>query len=446
MKKIVFVLIALVLSNSAQALPSFTRQTGEACTACHTQAFGPNLNPYGREFKLHGYTRGSNDSQLSRLGGMAMGSVTNLKRDDPNLVGGNIGNANNNVQMDQASVFYGGRIYDKLGAFVQLTYDGIANRFAWDNTDIRVSDENEWFGQEFEYGLSFNNNPTSQDLWNTTPAWGFPYVSSKATNNPGAGPILSALGGQVGGATAYTMIADTVFLEAGAYTSFAKYMQQGFGQWNPSTPNMTANTGAVKLNGGAPYWRIALQKEYKGHYVSIGQFGFDASVTPDVTMPGADRYTDLGVDFNYQYLANPKHIYELKGSYIREAQHLNGSYNAGIPANMNQQLSFLGLNGSYTYDQTYSGMLGFNHIYGTQDANLYASSPTMKPNSEYFTFEVDYVPFGKSIPTGYNSYMNLKLAAQYVAYTRFDGGQKLYDGVRNASDNNTLYFNGWLSF
>lgn len=444
MKKILIFISLFALSQSVFALPSFTRQTGEACITCHTQAFGPNLTPIGREFKLHGYTSGSGDSILSRFGGMAEGSVTNLKRDDPAL-------GNNNVVLDQASVFFGGRIWDKLGAFIQTTYDGVANKFLWDNTDIRLADEDEFFGQEFEYGLSFNNNPTSQDLWNTTPAWGFPYAGSKVSNGPGYAPMIASLGSQVGGATVYSMIADTVFLEAGAYTSFAKYAQQGFGQWNPSS-SATLNSGAVKIDGGAPYWRVALQQDYKGHYVSVGHFGFVANTVPDSTLPGADRYTDLGADVTYQYLANPLHIFELKGSYIREQQHLNASFaqGTGTPANLNQQLAFLGLNGSYTYDQTFSGIFAFNHIYGTSDAGLYAtatSPTTIKPNTEYFTFEVDYIPFGKTAGAGLSSYMNLKFAAQYVAYTRYDGASKNYDGLgRNASDNNTLYFNGWLSF
>ena len=30
--------------------------------------------------------------------------------------------------------------------------------------------------QPFTYGVSINNNPTIEDPWNTTPAFGFPYV------------------------------------------------------------------------------------------------------------------------------------------------------------------------------------------------------------------------------------------------------------------------------
>src|ERR1700720_4830125 len=40
----------------AQALPSFARQTGQPCGTCHTDF--PGLTPYGRRFKLLGYTVG----------------------------------------------------------------------------------------------------------------------------------------------------------------------------------------------------------------------------------------------------------------------------------------------------------------------------------------------------------------------------------------------------
>jgi hypothetical protein len=395
----------------------------------------------GRDFKLKGYTTGGGDeSFLSRIGGMAEGSISNLKRDDPAL-------GNNNLVLDQASVFYGGKIFNQLGAFIQTTYDGVANQFLVDDVDIRSSDEIEIYDQQLIYGVDFNNGPTTQDLWNTTPAWGYPYTSSPVTNNPAASPIIANLNGQVGGASLYSLIADTLYLEAGAYTSFAKYAQKGLGQWDTSAPNYTANSGAVKLNGGSPYWRVALQRDNHGHYFSLGHFGFMATVQADATIPAFDKYRDIGFDFNYQYLVNPLHILELKASYINENQSLLATSNAGGAAQVNQNLSFVGINGSYTYAQTYSLTAGFNHIYGNGDAILYAAAPTNTPNSEYFTFELDYVPFGKTASTGLASYLNLRFAAQYVAYTQFDGGVKNYDGAgRNASDNNTLYFNSWLAF
>ena len=42
--------------SPADALPSFARQTGQPCGTCHTDY--PGLTPYGRLFKLNGYTTG----------------------------------------------------------------------------------------------------------------------------------------------------------------------------------------------------------------------------------------------------------------------------------------------------------------------------------------------------------------------------------------------------
>src|SRR6185312_522544 len=48
-------------ADPAEALPSYARQTGQPCATCHT-AF-PELTPYGRRFKIGGYTAGGGDWQ-----------------------------------------------------------------------------------------------------------------------------------------------------------------------------------------------------------------------------------------------------------------------------------------------------------------------------------------------------------------------------------------------
>src|ERR1700728_5429194 len=47
--------IGLLCLQSAKTwgVPSFARQTGMTCAACHTVY--PELTPFGREFKLNGY-------------------------------------------------------------------------------------------------------------------------------------------------------------------------------------------------------------------------------------------------------------------------------------------------------------------------------------------------------------------------------------------------------
>ena len=47
-------LIISVQSRRAFAIPLYARQTGQPCATCHTAFL--ELNPFGRRFKLGGYT------------------------------------------------------------------------------------------------------------------------------------------------------------------------------------------------------------------------------------------------------------------------------------------------------------------------------------------------------------------------------------------------------
>ena len=47
-------LYTFLLPDIAKAVPSYARQTGMSCTACHYSF--PELNAFGRQFKMNGYT------------------------------------------------------------------------------------------------------------------------------------------------------------------------------------------------------------------------------------------------------------------------------------------------------------------------------------------------------------------------------------------------------
>ena len=128
------------------ALPSFARQTGQPCSTCHT-AF-PQLTPYGRRFKLEGYTAGGTrcgpnapgDAEFQvPISGMAVPGFTHIQKelapeDTPEGF-----NSNNNVFFQETSVFYTGQIYCNFGAFIQGTYERPGASFFLDNTDIRYA-------------------------------------------------------------------------------------------------------------------------------------------------------------------------------------------------------------------------------------------------------------------------------------------------------------------
>jgi len=427
--------IIFLTSSEVEAMPSFARQTGEACSACHTQSFGANLTPFGREFKLGGYTMSGGsgiNEKVPPVSAMIMGSFTNSKMDQTPPVTPTGYNKNNNFTFDQAAIFYAGRVYDKVGAFSQLTYNGFTDRVALDNSDIRFADQLDLWNMPITYGISVNNSPTVQDLWNTTPVWGFPYNRSAFQIYPGTTALLDgALSGQVGGATAYTMINNLLYLEAGGYTSLANNMQMGLG---------VANAGQQQIDGAAPYWRAALQYDWKGHYFSIGHYGMSADVFPGRDPSnGTNRYTDLAVDATYQFMGNPRHIFETKTTYIYEDQKLTASRLAGnVNSTGNTYLTTFKFNTAYTFEQTYGATFAYNRTTGSTDAALYPDYVLTRPNSEYYTAELVYVPFGKS--NSYNYLLNLRTSLQYIAYTKFNGT------TNQASDNNTFMVTGWLAF
>ena len=82
------VILGLWLSlptNQAQAVPSFARQTGLECTACHTMF--PELTPVGRNFKLNGFTATKHGDKPYEwpppVSAMVQLSFTHLNKDRP---------------------------------------------------------------------------------------------------------------------------------------------------------------------------------------------------------------------------------------------------------------------------------------------------------------------------------------------------------------------------
>src|SRR6516225_4598804 len=70
--------VCLVGIRPVQALPSYARQTGQQCAACHNGF--PELTPYGRQFKLNGYTWTGGTSNLPPIAAMAIPTFTNVRK------------------------------------------------------------------------------------------------------------------------------------------------------------------------------------------------------------------------------------------------------------------------------------------------------------------------------------------------------------------------------
>ncbi len=429
----------LLLGQSANALPSYARQTGQQCAACHNGF--PELTPYGRLFKLNGYVFGGGQSSLPPLAVMVIPSFTHTDSDQAGGAATHYGPNDNFATPQSASLFYGGAIYAPLGvgAFIQTTYDHVNRHFTWDNTDLRWA-KSTTLGGETVFGVTLNNNPGVTDLWNSTPAWGYPWLASElAPTQSSATMIEGGFAQQVVGLNTYAMWNRLVYAEFGLYSTMTKAAGSALGVNGPN------NTDAIK--GLAPYWRFALQPQWGPNSFEVGMFGMAATINPGrVTGFGTDHKTDVGFDAQYQYLTD-MHSVSVQASWITENQLLTASQAIGNASNSHNYLRSLHVKTSYQFQQTYGATVGFFRTDGSGDPGLYASSSAnSSPNTTGYVGELDYMPFNHGGPDFW-PWLNMKIGVQYVRYLKFDGAANNFDGAgRNAHNNNTVFVFDWIAF
>ena len=426
---------------SALAVPSYARQTGLACSGCHYTP--PELNPAGRRFKLLGYVdRGDQTKTVTSEGKkthaaldllaslplsvMLDASFTNTKSPVPTT-------QNGSFEFPQdISLFLAGAWTSNVGSFLQVTYNTQDDHFSMDNTDIRYANTTKLSGKELVYGLDLNNNPTLEDLWNSTPAWGLPWVASDNAPTPAAAAIINgSLAQDVAGIGGFAMWDNHLYLDVAIYRS---------GHVGSPQPNPGVDS-SFNIRGVAPYWRVAWQESTGTTQFEIGAYGMHVKTTPFNITGLEDGYTDWAFDTQYDRTLFRKDILSLRGTYIRENSQLAFSCSNDLAAVCGHHLNTFMANAEYHLGNRYSGTFGFFDTGGTIDTTLYAQSPVSgsangDPRSVGYIANVSYWPW-----------QNLQLAAQYTGYTRFNGGSTNYDGAgRNASANNTIYLNARFLF
>jgi hypothetical protein len=416
---------------------------------CHVGSFGPQLTSYGRNFKINAYQNGEPTKDelkkyMQGFSGMVLGGAEHTDQDLRKGVELTDKQAryhtNNNVTVDQISLFYGSPLTSHIGMLGQLTYDNAAEQLSWDNTDIRYANATQLYGKDLVYGISVNNNPSVQDVWQTTPAWQFPYLTSAFLPSPTASTYISGMGMSVAGAGVYGLWDNLIYAEISGYTTLPNSVQRAVG--------ITGSNESDHLNNISPYWRLALQHDFGPHYVEFGTYGIHANRYPgNVRNAGTDSFTDFALDATYQFTSpNGKHSVSAYATAVREHADLSATFAGGGSANSTNNLTDLHANISYYYDNTYGITFGPFSTTGSADSVLYATPVNNKPDTTGWVLQADYTPFGKEDSFGY-PYLNMRYFVQYTAYTKFNGLSSNYDGTgRNASDNNLLFAGIWFAF
>ena len=432
-------MVMLFASRSARAVPAFAQQTGQPCKSCHVGGFGPELTPFGREFKLGGYTLRAHSS--IPLAAMAIASVTHTHKDQdppPEHL-----NRNDNVVLDEAAIFLAGGVGNHFGGFAEATYDGVDRHFSWDNLDVRAVTKTKIFGADSVVGVSVNNNPTIQDAWNTLPGWGFPFTDTNVSPTPDAAPLIDdSLAQNVLGVSAYAWIGHTGYLEVGGYSSPASGTLNTLGA-DPFDPG--------SIRGIAPYGRIAFQTGLGGGTFEVGASALKTALFPgrDRSSGFADHYIDLGLDTSWQkafgsdsFTANFR--YEHERADLRASCALGLIGEDGDPDCGRYDLNELRVTGRYTLHDRLGLTLSAFDISGSRNPNVFEG--TGRPDSNGVMGQVDYTfwPDGKG-PLG--PLVNARVGVQYTLYGRFNGARHNFDGAgANAVDNNALRLFTWIAF
>lgn len=441
--------IVVVLSMSccvlpnAYGLPSFARQTGQKCGACHVGGDWPQLTQWGRFFKLSGYTAGKSivDKEgVFHLPVGVFGQAGMTWAAQPN-------DAQSNLVVDHNGTpqLYGftGEFATKLTNFAGIFYTfEMGHEFpGWKGAtgpaDVRAVHFFHVGGKELLVGVDSNNSPTTQDVWNSVPTWTYPFYTSPQSLDGPASPLIANLEAQTGSIGAYALFDRQFYVEGSFYRAAT-----GFYRWMSAGVDFHAGD-QIYLAGENPYWRAYWTRSHGPHSVMAGTFGMRARVYPDSSNPigPTDVFTDSGFDSQYQYLGKT-HKVTLRGNYVYEDRAWDAGFLLGNAGTARGNIKSVNLSGSYSYDNTWTFQGGYLMTNGNRDSTLYAISDpqgnlvTSSPKTTGYTLEVMRMIT-----------QNIQVSAQYRGFTQFNGLRRNVDGMgRSASDNNTLWLNVFFAF
>ena len=447
------------------ALPTFSRQTGQRCTACHLNI--GELTPAGREFKLMGYSAGDYVIPLSVVGVVSDTRIRDTSSSlDPNLYMPR----NGSIIPEELSVAVAGKFYHDLGGYVRWTFNAanttplfgsqgvqagskVGGNSYLDASEIRYARKILLGGNKAVVGVTLNNAPTVQDLWKISPVNGYPFMSSNLLSAWGTGQfgpatmIDGGLNSQAAGVGVYTMLDDTLYAELAGYTRSSAISVAG--------PD---NTVSNSIN---PYWRLAYNSVQGARSFMLGTFGMISNLTGDQNVTGSSggKYTDIGLDFEYQHITD-EHSWSTRMTYIAEQV----DWDAQAVANLNHdtnhgQLNTLKAKVSYDYKrQLGAHVFSFytdgntDNNYWTYNQNVVGGACDQTGNSQLAFCSVNGSP--KTSGYGFEFYYapipNVHIALQQTFYNNFMGGPTFVDNssgnMRAARDNNLTYVYAVFSY
>ncbi|MDA8325690.1 MAG: hypothetical protein M0033_05675 [Nitrospiraceae bacterium] len=399
MKKTGFFLVliasffVLSLAQRSEAVPSYARQLKTSCTTCHT--IWPNLNQYGRQFKVKAYTDASPDwGVISKdklnlfyvfpISARIMFMPYQIEQDptgSPPGAGspgyGNGGYNANSTEIDNMQLFIAGRIYKYAGVFTSIESGSVPNGDTSGNFNLAVAKV------AFAYPLSEGNTlgavlfwglPTAADPFNSFGGWDrdiatpddetLPWVLTKGWT----GSFWS--GSNYGAVVHGYFLGNRLYAAIGATRSGdvadADLLSGDFMHSLPGTPFKTAEGVTANPFGG--YVRTAWDQELSngavtfGGAVYTGQENVLANDGVSIVSTHVNRqYIDASLEQNYgaDHLVEAKAIYGFgqESGLAPFATLPNGSGVTGLGPGDKRSFNGGAIEADYFYQRTY-GIVG----------------------------------------------------------------------------------------
>ena len=449
--------------QSVHALPTFSRQTEQPCSVCHLNV--GELTPTGRKFKLMGYTQGKYVLPLSAT---VTGSVTKINNTSSSADPSVYLAKNNQPIPEEANLYLAGKYWENIGGYLKWTSSfanttplyatsgvqtgtKVGQDIFLDTSEIRMTNESKLGLHNLAWGFSLNNSPSAQDLWSTTPAFGFPYRTSSLQNAWGIGQfgptslIDGGLTSQVIGLSAYTMIDDSLYLELADYV-----------RGQPGTPVLATSGPANTIRtGNNPYWRLAWNKTQGDNSYMLGTFGMNSHLARDPLVAGSSSgtYLDRGFDAQFQHITST-HSLSAQATLINENVNW-GLRSVGI-SHDNPTSNLVTFKSKVTYDYLrkyglsvfeFSSKGTTDNYYWTFNADQgVVTGACNQPTSQLVYCSANGSPntSGSGFELYYNPIPYIHIVFQQTFYQTFLGGGNFIDNTtgstRNANDNNLSYF------
>ena len=420
----------LAASTSVQATAAFARQTGSACADCHAAAYGPALTPYGMRFKLNGFTESNGEGFKLPVAAQVIGQYTHPTRGE------------DSTNLTEADLYLAGRLTEHVGGFVKVEADhqgdgSYATKLS--NVDLRyVAHDLELGGRDLVLGVSVNNSPSFDDPIGALPApayLGPPGVTGTLLNPSSPGSLANrVLGGGV-----YGFYDNQWYAEVGSYRSLSAAQQDDLGYSRAGDPGKLRDTG---------YLRLARMKDLKRQFFSAGV----VALTTQRRLPRRappDDLTDLGYDLTWQYLGNREHIVQLSYVNIMERRHYGSTPVAAGPVAPSRAMAHDQiLTATYVFHQRFG--ITASHLMSTGSRDQARYGPLGEPATTSNLYSLYWTPFGRD--DSWTSIANLKLAASWFRFTRFNGRSSNIFGappgapVTDASDLNAFFVSASVMF